>query len=107
MALTQKINFLTMVSYSLLQTVFARTYRFATVQNVTDRRQTTDRRHSVPNARPIVVGQKIGLHLQKARVSLLDERGVFSGSDSMVEHKLKAPVNEGDTIFKWLVCNIV
>jgi len=32
---------------------FARTYRFATVQNVTDDRQ-TDRRHSVPKARLIV-----------------------------------------------------
>ena len=39
----KKVNFLTLVSYSLLQTVLARTYRFATIQNVTDRRQTTDR----------------------------------------------------------------
>jgi len=43
MAATQKINFLTLVSYSLLQTVFlARTHHFATIQNVTDDRQTTD-----------------------------------------------------------------
>jgi len=35
MAATQKINFLTLVSYSLLKTVLARTYRFATIQNVT------------------------------------------------------------------------
>jgi len=27
-----------------------RTYRFATIQNVTDIRQTSDRRHSVPKA---------------------------------------------------------
>jgi len=40
MATTQKINFLTLVSYSLLQTVLA------TIQNVTDRQtadKTTDR----------------------------------------------------------------
>ena len=37
------INFLTLVSYSLLQTVLANMYRFATIQNVTDNRQTTDR----------------------------------------------------------------
>jgi len=36
---------------------FARTYRFATIQNVTDDRQ-TDRRHSVPKARPIVRSAK-------------------------------------------------
>ena len=46
MAATQKINFLTLVSYSVLQTVFlAKTYHFTTIQNVTDRktgdRQTT------------------------------------------------------------------
>jgi len=39
-----------------------RTYRFATIQNVTDRGQTTDeqtdRRHSVPKARPIVRSAK-------------------------------------------------
>ena len=33
---------------------FTRTYRFATIQNVTDRQTTADRRHSVPKARPIV-----------------------------------------------------
>jgi len=43
MAATPKINFLTLVSYSLLQTVLAKTYRFNTIQNVTDDRQTTDR----------------------------------------------------------------
>jgi len=43
MAVTQKINFLTLVSYSLLQTVFlAKTYRFATLQNYTDNRRQTD-----------------------------------------------------------------
>jgi len=59
MAATQKINFLTLVSYSLLQTVLflAKTYRFATIQNVTDRQQ-TDRRHSVPKARLIVRSAK-------------------------------------------------
>jgi len=36
---------------------------------------------------------KISLHSQKATVSLIHERGVFSVSDSMVEHKLKARVN--------------
>jgi len=36
---------------------FARTYRFGTIQNVTDRRQ-TDRRQSVPKARPIVRSAK-------------------------------------------------
>jgi len=40
MAATQKINFLTLVSYSLDIQFLARTYRFATIQNVTDRRQT-------------------------------------------------------------------
>jgi len=40
MAATQKINFLTLVSYSLFQTVLAGTYRFATIQNVTDRQTT-------------------------------------------------------------------
>jgi len=59
MAATPKIHFLTLVSYSLLQTVFSSTYRFTTIQNVTDRqtaRETTDRDrwHSVPKARPIV-----------------------------------------------------
>ena len=61
MAATQKFDFLTLVSYSLLQTVLAKTYRFATIQNVTDRdtdRQTTDRRHSVPKARLIVRSAK-------------------------------------------------
>jgi len=40
---------------------FARTYRFATIQNVTDRQMTgrqTDRWHSVPKARPIVRSAK-------------------------------------------------
>jgi len=45
---------------------FARTYRFATIQNVTDdddrqtddRRHTTDRRDTVPKARPIVRSAK-------------------------------------------------
>jgi len=44
MAATPKINFLTLVSYLLLQTVLAKMYRFATIQNVTDDdRQTPDR----------------------------------------------------------------
>jgi len=39
----KKINFLTLVSYLLLQTVFlAKAYDFATIQNITDRRQTDD-----------------------------------------------------------------
>jgi len=37
---------------------FARTYRFATIQNVTDDRQMTDRRHGVPKAQPIVQSAK-------------------------------------------------
>ena len=40
---SKKINFLTMVSYLLLQTVLANAYHFATIQNVTHNRQTTDR----------------------------------------------------------------
>jgi len=36
----------------------AKTYRFATIQNVTDYRQTTDRWHSVPKAWPIVRSAK-------------------------------------------------
>ena len=56
MAATHKINFLTLVSYSLLQTVFS--YRFATIQNVTDRRQTTDRRQCMPKARLVVRSAK-------------------------------------------------
>ena len=51
MAATQKINFLT-------RQFFARTYRFATIQNVTDNRRQTDRRHIVPKARPIVRSAK-------------------------------------------------
>jgi len=40
---TEKINFLTLVFYLLLQTVFlAKTYHFATIQNITDRQQTDD-----------------------------------------------------------------
>jgi len=40
MAANQKINFMTLVSYSFLQFVLANTYYFATIQNVTDDRQT-------------------------------------------------------------------
>jgi len=63
MAATQKMNFLTLVSYSLLQTLFARTYRFATIQNVTDDdRQTTDRQttHRAKGTTD-TVGQKPGI----------------------------------------------
>ena len=45
MASTQKINFLTLVSYSLhrsFRQFLARTYRFATIQNVTDDDRQTD-----------------------------------------------------------------
>ena len=60
MAATQKINFLTLVSYSLLQTVLARKYRFATIQNVIDDRQTTDRQTTqcAKGATDSTVGQK-------------------------------------------------
>jgi len=47
------------LSQFILETFFARTYRFATIQNVTDR-QTTDRRDTVPKARPIVRSAKKG-----------------------------------------------
>jgi len=40
MAATQKINFLTLVSF---RQFLATTYRFATIQNVIDDRQTADR----------------------------------------------------------------
>ena len=40
MAANQKISFMTLVSYSFLQLVLANTYCFATIQNVTDDRQT-------------------------------------------------------------------
>ena len=56
MAATQKINFLTLVSYSLLQTVFRQDVPFR--HNTKRHRQTTDRRHSVPKARPIVRSAK-------------------------------------------------
>ena len=36
----------------------AKTHRFATIQNVTDRQTTDDRRHTVPKARPIVRSAK-------------------------------------------------
>ena len=56
MAATQKMNFLTLVSYSLLQTLVARTHHFATIQNVTDdRRQTT---HCTKGTTDSTVGQK-------------------------------------------------
>jgi len=55
MAATQNINFLTLVSYSLLQTVLAKTYRFATIQNVTDDRQMT---HCAKGVTDSAVGQK-------------------------------------------------
>jgi len=57
MAATQKINFLTLISYSLLQTVLAKTYCFATIglQNVTDDRQTTQCAKGVTDS---TVGQK-------------------------------------------------
>jgi len=41
----------------------ARTYRFATIQNVTDDDRQTDGRHSVPKARPIV-GLRSAIHKQ-------------------------------------------
>ena len=57
MVATQKINFLTLVSYSLLQTVFLRGRtvlpQYKTLQTTTD-----DRRQSVPKARPIVRSAK-------------------------------------------------
>ena len=56
---------LTLVSYSLLQTVLARTYRFATIQNVTDDRVTDNRRQTnrqttrcTKGATDSMVGQK-------------------------------------------------
>ena len=57
MAATQKINFLTLVSYSLLKTVFSWDvpFRHNTKRH---RRQTTDGRHTVPKARPIVRSAK-------------------------------------------------
>jgi len=64
MAATQKMNFMTLASYSLFQTVLARTYRFATIQNITEdrrRRQTTDRRqmtHCAKGTTDSTVGQK-------------------------------------------------
>ena len=51
-----KINFLTLVSYLLLQTVFS--YRFATIENVTDDRQTDRQTTHSPKARPIVRSAK-------------------------------------------------
>jgi len=63
MAATQKINFLTWFPICSFRQFLAKTYRFTTIQNVTDRqtdRQTTDRRHSVPKAQPdSTVGQKL------------------------------------------------
>jgi len=62
MAATPKINFLTRFPIHSFRQFLARMYRFTTIQNVTDRRQTrdrkTDRRHSVPKARPIVQSAK-------------------------------------------------
>ena len=43
MAAIQKNQLFDPGSYSLLQTVLANTYRFATIENVTDNRQTPDR----------------------------------------------------------------
>ena len=59
MAATQKMNFLTLVSYSLLQTLF-RTVSPQYKTSQTDRRQTDDRRHIVPKARPRVRSAKNG-----------------------------------------------
>jgi len=60
MAVTQKINSLSLVSYSLLQTVLARTYRLPQYKTSQTNRQTTDRRRSVPRprVRPIVRSAK-------------------------------------------------
>jgi len=55
MAATQKINYLTLISYSLLQ-FFASTCRFATIQNVTDDRETTQ---CTKGATDSTVGQKL------------------------------------------------
>ena len=56
MAATKKVNFLTLVSYSLLQTDFS--YNVPFCHNTKRHRETTDRqtdrRHIVPKARPIV-----------------------------------------------------
>jgi len=57
MAATQKITYLTVVSYSLLHTVFR--YDVPSGHNTkrhrqTTDRQTTDRRHGVPKARSII-----------------------------------------------------
>jgi len=76
MATIQKINILALVSFSLLQTVLVRTYRFATIQSVTDDSQTDDRRHTVPKARPIVPSAK-----QEGKTNLdLLEQEIASGS---------------------------
>ena len=55
MVATQKNQLFDPVSYSLLQTVLARTCRFATIQNVTDDRQTTQ---YAKGATDSTVGQK-------------------------------------------------
>jgi len=58
-----KNQLLTQISYSLLQTVLAKTYHFATIQNVTDR-QTTDRQTTqcAKDSTNSTVGQKNGCY---------------------------------------------
>ena len=72
MVATEKMNFLTLVSYSFLQTLLARMHRFATIQNVTDRRRQTDRRNSVPKARPIVRSAKNTYRIYKLTLLMVN-----------------------------------
>ena len=66
MAATQKINFLTLVSYSLLQTLFRQDVQFRH-NTKRYRRQTDDRqtRHCTKGSTDSTVGQKLLLPLKR------------------------------------------
>jgi len=74
------------ILFALSDSFFAKTYRFATIQNVTDDRQ-TDRRHAVPKARPNTVGQK-SVYISK--VSIQIRVAQFLMDDNVDVYKLAA-----------------
>jgi len=60
---------------------FAKTYRFATIQNVTQTDDRTDRRHIVPKARPIRLAKNVSLFLLVFDVltkSIITENVIFT-----------------------------
>ena len=106
MAATQKINFFTLFPIHSFRQFFARTYHFATIQNVTDRRQTHDRQTTqcTKSSTDSTMGQKSNQYCNvikyRYQILTLHKNTIILKTDTDLKHEHRPTTSHGLPTFE-------